>query len=152
MGVLEEGAKAAGGVVDAMRGQPLAIANIVLNIAFLVFLFYYVSIIAERAKFAVAEMYAAQDKLSNQWTAVLKDTNDLTEKTMHCILPSDALMLLNARPSGIAPPPDRPAAPAPLAPRAQSLSPVFKKTPQLELPPLPPIPIEDIGNAVRGDP
>ena len=136
-GVVEEGVKVAGGVVDAMRGSPLAIANIILNIAFLVFLFYYVTIIATRAQTTVAAMFAAQDKLYAQWGVIVKDTNDLTEKTMHCILPSDALMLLNARPSGLAPPPDRPAAPEPLQPRAQSLSsPIF-----LRLPPLPPIPI-----------
>ena len=33
-GVAEESVKVAGGVVDAMRNQPLAIANIVLNICF----------------------------------------------------------------------------------------------------------------------
>ena len=136
-GIAEETVKVAGGVVDAMRGSPLAIANIILNIAFLVFLFYYVTIIADRAKATVDMLFTAQNKAYEQWAVIVKDTNDLTEKTMHCILPSDALMLLNARPSGLAPPPDRPAAPEPLQPRAQSLSsPVL-----LRLPPLPPIPI-----------
>ncbi len=133
MGVLEEGAKAAGGVIEAMRGSPLAIANIVLNICFLIFLFYYVSIIADRARATVGMLFAAQDKAYEQWAAMVKDTNDLTEKTLHCILPSDAMMLLQARPAAPIPAPDRPAAPAPLQ---QQKSPVFK------LPPLPATPIE----------
>ncbi len=141
-GAIEEGAKVAGGVVDAMRGQPLAIANIVLNIAFLLFLFYYVSRISQRAELTVGQLFAANDKLYSQWGVIVKDMGDLAEKSLHCVSIEDALKLLQAQ---------RPAAPEPLAPRAQSLSPVFKKTPQLELPPLPPIPIEDIGNAVRGD-
>ena len=137
-GVVEEGVKVAGGVIDAMRGSPLAIANIVLNICFLVFLFYYVSRISSRAEATVGELFAAQNRLYEQWSVIIKDTNDLTEKTMHCILPSDALMLLNARPSGLAPPPDRPPSPAPLEPlRPKSESLLFK------LPPLPPLPIHD---------
>ena len=131
-GVAEETVKVAGGVVDAMRNQPLAIANIVLNICFLVFLFYYVSRISTRAEATVKELFVAQDNLYKQWSIIIKDTNDLTEKTMHCILPSDALMLLNARPAP-SPPPERPAAPEPL-PRAQGL----------RLPPLPLLPMRTI--------
>ena len=133
MGVLEEGAKAAGGVIEAMRGSPLAIANIVLNICFLIFLFYYVSRISQRAENTVQALFTAQDKAYEQWATMVKDTNDLAEKTMHCILPSDAMMLLQARPLPPTPPPERPAAPAPLE---RQSSPVFK------LPPLPATPIE----------
>jgi hypothetical protein len=116
MGVLEEGAKAAGGVVDAMRGQPLAIANIVLNVCFLVFLFYYVSRISSRAEATVKELFVAQDNLYKQWAVIIKDTNDLTEKAMHCVLPDDILKLQ-------VPPryePQRPSAPAPPAPLPKS--------------------------------
>jgi hypothetical protein len=131
MGVLEEGAKAAGGVVDAMRGQPLAIANIILNIAFLVFLFYYVTIIAQRAQSTVKEMFTAQDNLYKQWGVIIKDQNDLTEKAMHCLLPDDALKLLQMPPRYEPQRPSAPSAPAPLPQGQKSL---------LSLPPLPNIP------------
>lgn len=94
MGALEEGAKAVGGVVDAMRSNPLAIANILLNICFLVFLIYYVSIIASRAQNTVNALFASNDKIYNQWGIVVKDQQLLTEKVMHCILPEDAIKLL----------------------------------------------------------
>ena len=58
--------------------------------------------------------------LYKQWSVIIKDTNDLTEKTMHCILPSDALMLLNARPSP-SPPPERTRSAEPL-PRSTGLA------------------------------
>jgi hypothetical protein len=98
MGVLEEGVKTAGGVVDALRANPLALANIVLNIAFLIFLFYYVSIIASRAEKTVKELFVAQDNVFKQWAVVVKDQQLLTEKTMHCILPEDAIKLLQLPP------------------------------------------------------
>lgn len=146
MGALEEGAKAVGGVVDAMRSNPLAIANILLNICFLVFLIYYVSIIASRAQNTVNALFASNDKIYNQWGIVVKDQQLLTEKVMHCILPEDAIKLLqiprpqqqrSQDPDWLAPLraiPLRlgtPAAPAPLAP--------ITKLPLPEIKPLPPL-------------
>ena len=107
-GVAEETVKVAGGVIDAMRGSPLAIANIVLNICFLVFLFYYVSRISSRAESTVKDLFAAQDALYKQWSVIIKDTNELTEKSMHCIYPDDAIKLLQAprvAPQGLKLPP-----------------------------------------------
>lgn len=120
MGVLEEGTKAVGSAIDAMRGSPLAIANIILNICFLIFLFYYVSRISQRAENTVAAMFAAQDKLYEQWATLVKDTNDLAEKTMHCILPEDAIRLLNSRSAAPA---------APDAPVRPQRSPLFRPAP-----------------------
>lgn len=126
-GVAEETAKVAGGIVDAMRNQPLAIANIVLNMCFLVFLFYYVSRISTRAEGTVKELFVAQDALYKQWGVIIKDTNELTEKSMHCIYPDDAIKLLQAPRQPVAPPMEMP-------PRAQGL----------RLPPLPPLPLRMI--------
>ena len=128
-GVAEETAKVASGVVDAMRNQPLAIANIVLNMCFLVFLFYYVSRISTRAEGTVKELFVAQDALYKQWGVIIKDTNELTEKSMHCIYPDDAIKLLQAprQAAPVAPPMEMP-------PRAQGL----------KLPPLPPLPFKMI--------
>jgi hypothetical protein len=130
-GVLESGVKAVGGVVDAMRSQPLAIALVIMNLGLMLFLFYYMSRITSRTEHTVNSLFTANDKLYNQWGAVIKDQVTLTEKTMHCILPEDAIKLLNSAPI------QRPAAPQDLTPRAQRLSsPVFK----LDLPPLPSVP------------
>ena len=104
MGVLEEGVKTAGGIVDALRQQPLALAMGLMNIALLVFLFYYLSRITTRTEVTLKELFTAQDKLFTQWADIVKDTNALVEKTNHCILPEDALKLMQAqRPP--APPP-----------------------------------------------
>jgi hypothetical protein len=94
MGVLEESVKQAGGVIDAMRSQPLALAMGLMNVALLLFLFYYLSRITSRTEITVNSLFQAQDKLYTQWAGVIKDTNALTEKTMHCILPEDAIKLM----------------------------------------------------------
>jgi len=39
-GPIEEGAKVAGGFIDALRGQPATLALIVSNMALLIFIFY----------------------------------------------------------------------------------------------------------------
>lgn len=98
MGVLEEGGKAVGGVVEALRAQPLALANLVLNVCFLIFLFYYVSIIARRAESTVVQLFTAQDNVFKQWGVMVKDQQTLTERMAHCILPEDAIKLLQAIP------------------------------------------------------
>jgi hypothetical protein len=98
MGVLEEGAKAAGGVIDALRGSPVALAMGIMNIALLLFLFYYLSRITARTENTVAALFSSQDKLFNQWGVVMKDQNALTEKTMHCMLPEDVERLMKIRP------------------------------------------------------
>jgi len=99
MGVLEEGVKTAGGIVDALRQQPLALAMGLMNIALLLFLFYYLSRITSRTETTVAALFTANDKLYTQWADIIKDTNALVEKSTHCILPEDALRLMqNGRP------------------------------------------------------
>jgi hypothetical protein len=99
MGVLEEGVKTAGGIVDALRSQPLALAMGLMNIALLLFLFYYLSRITSRTETTVAALFAANDKLYSQWTEIIKDTNALVDKSTHCIMPEDALKLMqSARP------------------------------------------------------
>jgi hypothetical protein len=118
-GALEEGVKGvagvATGVVDSMRSQPLAIAMVVMNIGLLLFLFYYLSRITARTETTVNALFTANDKLYTQWGEIIKDTNSLTEKALHCILPDDALKLLQVPPrSTPIPAPERPAVPAPL--------------------------------------
>jgi hypothetical protein len=96
-GAIEEGAKAVGGLFHTLREQPLALAMGLMNIALLVFLFYYLSRITTRTEVTVSALFASQDKLYNQWADIIKDTNAMVEKTNHCILPEDAIRLLNAR-------------------------------------------------------
>lgn len=111
VGPVEEIGKVAGGVVDALRAQPLALANIVLNIAFLVFLFYYVSIIATRAQTTVKELFTAQDNLYKQWAVMIKDQQLLMEKSLACISIEDAMRLIQAPRFEVPLPPPRPRQP-----------------------------------------
>lgn len=100
MGVLEEGVKTAGGIVDAMRSQPLVLSMGIMNIALLVFLFYYLSRITTRTETTAAQLFQANDKLFTQWANVVNDTHRMMEKSSHCILPEDALKMFNARRDG----------------------------------------------------
>jgi hypothetical protein len=50
MGVTEEAGKVAGGAIEAMRGTPLGIALLVVNMAFLAFVGYVLGEVAENAK------------------------------------------------------------------------------------------------------
>jgi len=110
---LQEGVKQAGnvatGIVDSMKSQPLAIAMVLMNIALLLFLFYYLSRITARTETTVQALFSANDKLFSQWGAIVKDQGALVEKSMHCILPEDALKLLQV-PARSEPPPAWPAA------------------------------------------
>ena len=115
-GVLEEGVKGAaqvaGGVVDAMRGSPMALAMGLMNVALLLFLFYYLTRITARTEHTLELLFSANDKQFSQWAGIIKDTNTLTEKAMHCLLPEDAIKLLTIPPRFEAParpaPPQRP--------------------------------------------
>jgi hypothetical protein len=122
MGALEEGGKAIANVTDAMRSQPLAIALVLMNLGLLVYLYYYTSRITSRTETTAAALFDANNKLYAQFGNIVKDTNALAEKTIHCILPEDAVRLLQARPP-VTEPPARPQAPAPLEPQRQSWPP-----------------------------
>jgi hypothetical protein len=113
MGALEEGGKAVGGFIDAMRTQPMALMLGLMNLALLAFLFYYLSRITARTETTVQALFTANDKLYTQWGTVIKDTNALTEKAMHCILPEDALKLLQSSPRSPIQEPQRPQGPVP---------------------------------------
>jgi hypothetical protein len=133
MGAVEESVKGvagvATGVVDTMKSTPMTLAIIIMNIGLMLLLFYYMNRITTRTEITLKELFVSQDKLYNQWAAVIKDTNSLTEKAMHCILPEDALKLLQvpARPYGSDTRPEAPAAPsAPVRPNSLRRSPVFK--------------------------
>jgi hypothetical protein len=123
MGALEEGGKAVGNVVDAMRSQPLAIALVLMNLGLLVYLYYYTSRITARTETTAQALFEANNKLYAQFGTIVKDANALAEKTIHCILPEDAVRLLQARPPAPVEAPARPQAPAPLSPERQSFPP-----------------------------
>jgi hypothetical protein len=116
-GALEEGVKGAAGVatgiVDSMRSQPLAIGMVLMNIGLLLFLFYYLTRITARTETTVQALFTANDKLYSQWGDVIKDTNSLTEKALHCILPEDALKLLQVPARSEPPRPEPPRIPLP---------------------------------------
>jgi hypothetical protein len=113
MGALEEAAKATGGFIETMRSQPLVLMMGLMNIGLLLFLFYYLSRITARTENTVQALFSANDKLYSQWGTVIKDQQMLTEKVMHCILPEDALKLLQSPPRSPIQDPQRPQAPGP---------------------------------------
>ena len=98
-GLLEDGMKAAGEFVGSFKQQPLVLMMGLMNIVLLLFLFYYLSRITARTETTVHALFAAQDRLFDQWGTIVKDQNDLTEKVMHCVLPDDALKLMQASPA-----------------------------------------------------
>jgi hypothetical protein len=131
-GVMEEGVKAVGtvatGAVETFRNMPLVLAMIITNLALMGLFYYYMNRITTRTETTAVELFKSQDKLFTQWATMIKDTNDLTEKAMHCILPDDALKLLQAPPR----PYGSESLPAPPAPPARpnsfrGRSPVFKE-------------------------
>jgi len=95
-GLLEDGMKAAGEFVGTFKQQPLVLMLGLMNIVLLIFLFYYLSRITSRTETTVGMLFAAQDKLYGQWSEVMKDQNALTEKVLHCVMPEDALKLMQA--------------------------------------------------------
>lgn len=96
MGALEEGAKAAGGVIEAMRTQPLVLMMGLMNAGLLVFLWLYMNRITTRTETTVGNLFTAQDKVYEQWGKIVKDTSELAEKSLHCVTVDDALKLLTA--------------------------------------------------------
>jgi hypothetical protein len=113
-GALEEAAKATGGFIDALRTQPLVLMMGLMNIVLLVFLFYYLTRITARTETTVAALFSSNDKIFERWATVIKDQGALVEKSMHCILPEDALKLLQLPPRVAPDLPARPEPPAPL--------------------------------------
>jgi hypothetical protein len=96
MGAVEEGGKAVTTLFQTMRTQPLALAMGLMNIALLVFLFYYLSRITTRTETTATALFEAQDKLYTQWSSIIKDTHAMVERSNHCIAPEDALKLISA--------------------------------------------------------
>jgi hypothetical protein len=90
--------KSAGEFIQTFRQQPLVLMLGLMNIVLLVFLFYYLSRITARTETTVHALFESQDKLFTQWGTIVKDQNALTERVMHCILPEDAIKLMQAPP------------------------------------------------------
>jgi hypothetical protein len=63
MGITEHGAKVAGSIVEGMKGQPLALGLIILNISFIVFVAWLAYTINLRTE--------AQYKVKDEQTAML---------------------------------------------------------------------------------
>jgi hypothetical protein len=103
MGALEEGGKAISGLMEAMRNQPLVLMMGLMNAGLLVFLWLYMSRITARTEITVGNLFAAQDKLYTQWGTIVKDTNELAEKSLHCVTVDDALKLIRPPPASVEP-------------------------------------------------
>jgi len=110
-GLLEKGAESVTGIVTAMRDTPLVLALVLMNIALLVFHWYYASRVQDRIEKTAGQFFQNQVTQNQQWTAVLADQQKLAEKMMHCMLPEDVGKILQT-PKPYAPPapavPERP--------------------------------------------
>jgi cell division protein FtsL len=115
MGIAEETVKsvsaAVAGTVEAMKSTPLVLALCLMNIALLVFFWYYISRVLTRTESTAQLFYQNQQAQNASWNEVLKGQNSITEKTIHCILPEDAVKIFSAGQSRIAPLIARPDAP-----------------------------------------
>jgi hypothetical protein len=103
MGAFEEGGKAITGLMEAMRTQPLVLMMGLMNAGLLVFLWLYMSRITARTELTVGQLFTSQDKLFSQWGVIVKDTNELAEKSLHCVTVDDALKLIRPPPASVEP-------------------------------------------------
>jgi hypothetical protein len=94
-----------------MRDTPLVLALVVMNLALLVFHWYYASRVQDRIEKTAGQFFQNQVTQNQQWTVVLQDQNKLAEKMMHCILPEDASKLLQIPHQALQYAPPAPAAP-----------------------------------------
>jgi hypothetical protein len=94
MGALEEVAKATSQAVSSMGQTPLVLALVIMNLGLLVFHWYYTARVQDRIENTAKQFFMNSQEQGKQWTTVLAEQNKLTEKTIHCILPEDALKLL----------------------------------------------------------
>lgn len=62
-GAVEEAGKVATGFIDSMKAQPLALAMIALNVAFLIFFWFIFSRAAEYSHQREQSLFAAQKEL-----------------------------------------------------------------------------------------
>jgi hypothetical protein len=124
MGALEEGGKAVTGLLEAMRSQPLVLMMGLMNAGLLIFLWMYMSRITARTEITVGNLFGAQDKLYTQWGKIVSDTQELAEKSLHCVTVDDALKLI--RPPAVQPQ----GAPAPGLPTLPPLNLLREEYPQ----------------------
>ncbi len=94
MGAIEEGGKAVTSVLETMRSQPLVLMMGLMNAGLLIFLWMYMSRITARTEITVGNLFSAQDKLFAQWGRIVSDTQELAEKSLHCVTVDDALKLI----------------------------------------------------------
>jgi hypothetical protein len=92
MGALEEGGKAIGTVVESMKGAPLAIALLIVNIGFLGFAAYLLGEVASNAK----ERNSAQLDMIKQLVTDIRDCRQPREGNPRAYDPSTKSMLFRA--------------------------------------------------------
>jgi hypothetical protein len=93
-GILEKGAESVSGIVSAMRDTPMLLALVLMNVALLVFFWYYASRVQDRIEKTAEQFFQNQVSQNQQWSVVLQDQNRLAEKMMHCMLPEDVSKIL----------------------------------------------------------
>jgi hypothetical protein len=64
-GAIEEGAKVAGGFIEALKGQPAVLALSVANMALLVFIFYALHLSAKYRETLVSQVLANSQSIND---------------------------------------------------------------------------------------
>ena len=78
-GVVEEGAKLAGGFMDSLKREPLSLALVVMNLCLLLFFYVILIRVAEQRKEEIGLLYA--------------DKKDVRELLAKCVVPGRATEL-----------------------------------------------------------
>jgi hypothetical protein len=81
-GPVEEGAKLAGGFMDVLRGQPLSLALVVMNIALLVVFWVILNTVADQRKREVEMMYSEARSVREQLTTALQKCGAVQQRTL----------------------------------------------------------------------
>lgn len=81
----EETGKTARSVVDALKTQPLLLSLVLLNVAMIVFMFYYVSNTFRARTVSVDQLFTSQKVMFEQWANVLQHQQALADKLEKCV-------------------------------------------------------------------
>lgn len=88
-GVSEEVGQTARGIVAALASQPLLLSLVLLNLAMIAFMFYYITQTFKARTSNLEQLYSSQQVIFGQWSDILKHQATLIEKLEHCVAIDD---------------------------------------------------------------
>lgn len=94
---MEEGTKAAGTFMDILRGQPLSLALVVMNLALLVVFWLILSVVADQRKREVEMMYNEARAVREQLTAALQKCGAVRPNSLLRLYPPPPMLPIGIR-------------------------------------------------------